>query len=66
MISARPVTAASGSPPPSDLPETSEIGLDPLVVLDRPHRAGPPHAGLHLVGDVEDPVLAAELGEPRQ
>ena len=29
MTSARPVTAASGSPPPSDFPETSRSGSTP-------------------------------------
>ena len=38
-----------------------EIGLDVVVVLDRPHLPGPPDARLHLVVDVQDPVLAADL-----
>ena len=43
-----------------------KIGRDTLVVLDRPHLPGPPHAGLHLVVDEEDAVLAADLGQPQQ
>ena len=60
MTSARPVTAASGSPPPSVLPLTVQVGLD-AVVLDRPHRAGAAAAALHLVVDVEDPVTVEDL-----
>ncbi len=60
MTSARPVTAASGRPPPSDLPETSRSGSH-AVVLDRPDRPGAADSGLHLVVDVEDAVLVAEL-----
>ena len=63
MISARPVTAASGSPPPSDLPETSRSGSTPLH-LDRPHRPGPTDARLHLVRDEDDLVTVAQLAEP--
>ena len=33
---------------------------DDAVVLDREHPPGTPEAGLHLVGDEEDPVLAAQ------
>ncbi len=66
MIEAAPVTAASGRPPPIDLPETSRSGASTVVVLDRPHLPRPPDAGLHLVVDVEDAVLAAELGQAPQ
>ena len=55
ITSARPVTAASGRPPPSDLPLTSRSGCD-VVVLDRPDGPGAPDARLHLVVDVEDAV----------
>ena len=34
--------------------------------LDREHLAGPPEAGLDLVGDEQDPVLAGDLAEARQ
>ena len=37
-----------------------QVGLDARV-LDRPDGAGAPAAGLHLVGDVDDPVPLAEL-----
>ena len=33
---------------------------------DREHLAGPPEAGLDLVGDQQDPVLAGDLAQPRQ
>ena len=56
ISSARPVTAASGSPPPSDLPRDQQVRLD-AVVLDRPHRARAADAGLDLVVDVQDPVV---------
>ena len=61
MISARPVTAASGRPPPIDLPRDEQVGLDVLVVLDRPHPTRAADTRLHLVVDEEDPVLAAQL-----
>ncbi len=61
ITSARPVTAASGSPPPSVLPLTSRSGCRVLVVLDRPDRPGAAAARLHLVVDVEDPVLVEQL-----
>ena len=60
------MTAASGRPPPIDLPETSRSGRDAVVVLDRPHLPRAPDARLHLVVDVEDPVLAAQLREAQQ
>ncbi len=61
MISARPVTAASGRPPPIDLPRDDEVGLHFLVVLDRPYPARPADTRLHLVVHEDDPVLAAQL-----
>ena len=42
-----------------------DVRLD-VPVLDREHLAGPPEAGLDLVGDEQDPVLAGDLAEPRQ
>ena len=62
MISARPVTAASGRPPPSDFAVTIKIGLD-AVALAGEQRAGAPEAGLHFVGDEEDAVLVAEIDQ---
>ena len=53
ITSARPVTAASGSPPPSDLPGDEQVRLDP-VVLDRPDRPRAADSRLHLVVDVQD------------
>ena len=44
--------------------KAEEVGLDVVVVLDRPHLPRPSDAGLDLVVDVEDPVLAAQLGQP--
>ena len=43
-----------------------DVGLEPVVVLDRPHRAGAAHARLHLVVDVEDPVLVARRADGPQ
>ena len=43
------------------LARDEEVGLDAVVVLDRPHRPGTADPGLHLVVDVQDPVRAAEL-----
>ena len=43
-----------------------QIWLDAVVVLDRPHRPGPPHARLHLVGDEEDPVPRTHFRESRE
>ena len=44
------------------LPGDEQVGLD-AEPLDRPDGAGAAAAGLHLVGDVEDPVLVAELAQ---
>ena len=41
------------------LRDDDHVGHDSRV-LDRPHRPGPPVAGLDLVGDEQDPVLVAE------
>ena len=38
------------------------VGTD-AVVLDREHLPGSAEAGLHLVGDEQDAVLVADLGE---
>ena len=63
MTSARPVTPASGRPPPRVFPGDEQVGLD-APMLDRPHRPGAAAAGLHLVVDVEDPVVVEQLLEP--
>ena len=47
-----------GMSPPMPLPQVSMSGTT-LRVLDGPHLAGAPGAGLHLVGDVETAVLLA-------
>jgi hypothetical protein len=41
-----------------------DVGLD-VPLVNRPHRAGPPDAGLDLVGDEQDPVAVADLAEAR-
>ena len=64
ISSARPVTPASGQPAADRLARDEQVGLDPLVVLDRPDLARAPRAGLHLVVDVEDPVRPAHLRQP--
>ena len=65
MISARPVTADSGRPPAMPLAVTIRSGTTPSwshanIV------AGAGEAGLHLVGDEDDAVGAAPLGERGQ
>ncbi len=62
MISARPVTAEIGSPPPSDLAIVIRSGSS-AVVLAREQPAGAAEPGLHLVDDEQDAVLAAESRE---
>ena len=59
MISARPVTAAMGMPPPSDFAIVMRSGSMPKCseANHLPVRAKP---GLHFVGDEEDAVLAAD------
>jgi hypothetical protein len=63
MISARAVMAASGSPPPNDFPDTSTSGSTPWCSIAH---TGPvrPMPAWHLVVDVEDPVLVADLQQP--
>ena len=48
------------------LPEDRQVRLGARVLLDRPHRPGPPDSGLHLVTHPQDPVLAAELVQTRR
>ena len=48
------------------LPRDDEVGLDAVVVLDRPHLPGPADPRLHLVVDIQDPVLSAQLLQPRR
>src|SRR5207247_1593056 len=52
--------ARERKPAPKRLPADEEVRLD-AVVLDRPDGAGSPDSRLHLVVDVEDPVLFADL-----
>ena len=42
-----------------------QVGLD-AVVLHREHAPGAPEAGLHLVGDEDDPVLVADPAQARR
>ena len=58
MTSARPPNAASGSPPPGDLPEHRQVGRDAVPLL-RP-AACDPEAGDHLVEDEEGAARVAE------
>ena len=62
MISARPVTAASGRPPAMPLAVVMRSGTMPKQ-LAREHRAGAGEAGLDLVGDEDDIVGAAPVDE---
>ena len=48
------------------LARDEQVRGDAVVVLDRPHLSRPADAGLHLVVDVEDPVLVAELQQAQQ
>ena len=41
------------------LRDRDQVRLD-VEVLHREHPCGPPEAGLHLVGDKDDPVLIAD------
>ena len=43
-----------------------QVGRGAVVVLDRPHLPCAPHARLHLVVDIENPVLAADLEQAPQ
>ena len=65
MISARPVTAASGRPPGDALGRRDQVG-DDAEVLAGEHRAGAGEAGLDLVGDEDDVVRAAPVDQRRQ
>ena len=65
MSSARPVTAASGMPPAMALAVVMRSGTTPFVVAGEPV-AGAAEAGLDLVGDEQDPVGRAPLGDGRE
>src|SRR4051812_48354725 len=52
--------AGEWQPAAEGLAGDEQVGFD-APVLDRPHRAGASAAGLHLVVDVEDPVLVEQL-----
>ena len=61
----------AGQDPGQWQPGGDALGHDQDVRLDAPvldgeHLAGPPEAGLDLVGDEQDPVLAGDLAEARQ
>ena len=58
ISSARPVTAASGQPPAMPLAVVTRSGTTPSWSRGEPV-AGAAEAGLDLVGDEDDPVLAA-------
>ena len=55
--------AGEGKSAAQGLARHDEVGLD-SEMLDRPDRTGTTDSGLHLVGDVEDAVLAAERTQP--
>ena len=59
MIAARPITPDSGRPPAIDFATIIRSGLD-VEVLHREHPPRAAEAGLHLVGDEDDPVLVAD------
>ena len=65
MMSARPVTPPIGRPPPRPLAVVTRSGTTPKCSQEN-NFAGPCHAGLHLVGDEDDPVLLAVLREARE
>ena len=65
MISARPVTAASGIAAGQPLGGGDQIRHDTLVLAGEP-RSGAGDPGLHLVGDQHDAAVAAELGDRRR
>ncbi len=62
MISARPVTAASGRPPAMPFAVVIRSGHDALVLAGEPV-AGAAEPGLDLVGDEQDAVGPAPLGD---
>ena len=59
---ARPTTAESGKAVGDRLRQADEIGIE-IEMLAREHLPGPPEAGLHLVGDEDDAVLAREASK---
>ena len=65
MTSARPVTAASGSPPASPLAVVTRSGTIRSCSLAN-HAPVRRDTGLHLVGDEHDAAIAAEVGDPAQ
>ena len=66
MIDGRPGDGGERQAAADRLAGDEQIGRDAVVVLDRPHLPGPPDTRLHLVVDVEDPVLAADLEQAPQ
>jgi len=60
MISARPVTADSGSPSAMPLAVQDQVGFDVFVFAGE-HRAGAGEPRLHFVGDEHHVVLAAPV-----
>ena len=64
MISARPVTAESGSP--SAMPLAVQIRSGSMPSCSQANIAGAREAGLHLVGDEHHVVLAAPVQQCRQ
>ncbi len=61
MMSARPVTAASGKPPARPLAVVIRSGIESFVLTGEP-RSGAGDPGLDLVGDQQDAAIAAEVG----
>ena len=61
--SRRVPSAENGKAGGDALGHADDVGLD-AEVLDREHLAGATEPALHLVGDEQDPVLAAPLDEP--
>ncbi len=66
MIAARTGDGCERQPAADRLAGDEQVRGDSVVVLDRPHLPRAPHARLNLVVDVEDPVLAADLGQALQ
>ena len=62
MISARPMHARERQPARDRLGDRHQVRLD-AVVLHREELARAAEAGLHLVGDQDDPVLVADPAE---
>ena len=63
MIAARPITPDSGRPPAIDFATVNRSASTSKCSIAN-IRAGPPEAGLHLVGDEDDPVLVADPAQP--